>query len=184
MTSFTLAQAEKEAAMADSYTRILVLMDCFRFRKMARLDRYALLGGWWSACDNVWRLRGIIRQELRDATREELDAMMEPAELAALALMPERFTVYRGCYPLNRPGLSWSLDRDIAARFPYLDRYSGPARRYGQTPILRTGTIARSRAVLKLDRNEREIIAHYVHVTGEVALEPAPVAQPGAVSPQ
>jgi hypothetical protein len=120
---FSLAQARDESACADSYRRVDVVLS--GFMRLARLDAFALLGSEWPCCDNRWMWRGYLRQELRGASREELDPMMEPEELAALALMPERFTVYR--------------------------------------PILRTGAVTRSRAVLKLDRKEREIIAHAVH---------------------
>lgn len=173
---FSLAQARAESAWADSYTRVDVVVSGFmRLVRLARLDAFALLGSEWSTCDNLWMWRGYLRQELRGASREELDAMMEPEELAALALMPESFTVYRGCYPLNRSGMSWSLDRDIAAHFPHLMRYYGPGlHRYSQAPILRTGTVTRSRAVLKLGHKAEEIIAHAVNITGEETLDHPP----------
>jgi hypothetical protein len=97
--------------------------------------------------------------------------MMDPEERAALALLPDRLTIYRGCYPVNRPGRSWFLNREIATQIPYKHRYRGPSL-LGHSPILRTGTVARSRAVLKLDRKEGEIIAAYVCITGESLLDP------------
>lgn len=33
--------------------------------------------------------------------------------------LPDEFTIYRGCGPLNKGGFSWSLDRDVAAWFPF-----------------------------------------------------------------
>jgi len=66
--------------------------------------------------------------------------------------------VYRGCYAVNRAGLSWSTDCTVAERFPRLARYLRP----GRQPILRTGTVARDRVTLKLDRSEQEIIAAHV----------------------
>lgn len=92
--------------------------------------------------------------------------MMEPEELTALAQMPERFTVYRGCYSWNRSGLSWTLNRAIAEKFPTMARFWHPTKQ----PFLRIGTVRRARAVLKLCRNESEIIAHHVFQIREETL--------------
>src|SRR5262249_32385146 len=134
--------------------------------RIPRVQWFVLLGEQLSDCDNVWLWRGVLRKILRSASRSELDAMMEPAEREAFARLPERITVYRGCYRINGPGLSWTTDRAIAEEFPKKMRYS----RQGDTPLLRTGLVRRDRVVLKLDRNEEEIVAHYVRITGEQAL--------------
>lgn len=147
----TLEEARQAAGFASSFTRMEVVMDV----PVSRRDRFILLGSEWTDSDRIWRRRAEIRELLRSASREELDLIMEPEERAALALLPERFTVYRGCYPVNRAGLSWSADRSVAATFPWRVRYR---RREGQ-PILRSGTVTRDRVVLKLDRQEQEIIA-------------------------
>lgn len=96
--------------------------------------------------------------------------MMCAEERAALAALPECITVYRGCYAVNRAGLSWTTDRALAAGFPALARY----RRRVERPLLRTGIVRRDRAVLKLDREEQEVVAHYVSIVAEEELaEPA-----------
>jgi len=67
-------------------------------------------------------------------------------------------------------GLSWSLDRDTAEQFTTLNRYRVKRlrRRDGTeirpTRLLLQGTVARHRAVLKLERGEGEIIAATVRV--------------------
>lgn len=50
-------------------------------------------------------------------------------------------------------GLSWSLDREIASKFPFLNRYRVAK------PVLITATVSKSKILaLKLDRGEREVI--------------------------
>lgn len=114
------------------------------------------LGEQWTRCDNLWTRRAELRQVLRTCTREELALLMTPEERAALAKLPARLEVWRGCYPRNRSGLSWSLSREVAARFPTQARYRGPI---GELPLLRRGFAQRDRVILKLDRNEAEIVA-------------------------
>jgi hypothetical protein len=159
--SVTLEQARAASRRADSVRRADTVMDLFY--RLTRRDAFALLGSEWADCGALWRWRAELRAELLAASRAELDAMMEPAEVAALALLPDMITVYRGCYRRNRPGLSWSVDRSVAERFPHSVRYHRP----GHTPLLRTGVVARSRAVLKLDGGEAGIISGAVRVTGE-----------------
>ena len=95
--------------------------------------------------------------------------MMDPDERAALARLPTNFAVYRGCYEINRKGLSWTIEWATAARFPYLMRYWRPK----ESPLLITGTVLRDRTVLKLDRNEQEIISAQVKVTNVEQLTPS-----------
>jgi hypothetical protein len=159
----SLEEARKASMLANSYTRIRTVL----LSPVSKPDLFSLLGSEWSTCDSIWSYRGIIRSVLLRASRKELDLMMELEERAALALLPERFTVYRGCYAINRAGLSWSTDRETAARFPSLMRYRRPDER----PILRVGTVSRDRVVLKLDREEQEIIAAHVWAIREEPLE-------------
>lgn len=88
--------------------------------------------------------------------------MMNAEERAAFDALPRQLTLYRGCHPSNKWGLSWSLERDLAASFPFLHRYrqDGPA-------ILIKATIAKSDVVaLKGDRCETEVICwHPKHVS-------------------
>lgn len=54
---------------------------------------------------------------------------------------------------MNQDGLSWTLNREIAISFPFLNRYRT------DQPMLLTATVSRDRiAALKLDRDEQEVI--------------------------
>ena len=81
--------------------------------------------------------------------------MMGSKEMRALRALPEIITIYRGCYPNNRSGLSWSTDKEIAAGFTLQNRYQ----QLGQPRLLLESRIKRGHAVLMLERNEQEIIA-------------------------
>ena len=159
-----IEQARHAAALADSYRRLDIVMSWYG--RVAMPQWFSLLGDSWSVCDNISRWRSTLRTILRRATREELDFMMDANECESLADLPECITVYRGCYPVNRAGLSWTMDRTVAERFPTLNRY----RLRDQQPLLRTGTVRRDRIVLKLCRNEREVIAHHVRILKEEAI--------------
>lgn len=147
----------------NSFSRLEVVLN--NSAHMDRLDWFRQLGDAWSSCDNVWRWRKLLASVLSSATPEELAAMMSDEDRARLAALPERVTVYRGCYPLNRVGLSWSLDEATARRFVTLNRY-----RQNAIPIIRTARAKRARVVLKLDRGEAEIIAPRVFATRDVQL--------------
>jgi hypothetical protein len=172
LNEWSLEDWREAANYANSYTRVGVLYNAMVDSSLARFEEFTLLGEQLTSCDNVWTLRSLLRQELRAASRAELDCMMDERERAALAALPERVPIYRGCYAINKTGLSWSTDRAIAERFPRLGRYSRP----GETPLLRSGTTRRDRAVLKLNRNEFEIIAADVRVISTVVLPAEPKA--------
>jgi hypothetical protein len=157
--SQALEEALRSCSFANDYSRLNVVLRAKS--SMPRLEWFALLGTQWAWCDNIWYWHLVLREWLREASREELDAMMEPAERAAWAGLPPRITVYRGCYEINRTGLSWSLDRAVAEKFLTYPRW----RREGEQPLLLTGTVSRDSVVLKLDRDEQEIIAAQVRVT-------------------
>lgn len=79
--------------------------------------------------------------------------LMNAAEKAAFEALPDRITIYRGCGPENKGGMSWSLDREAAMRFPFNRGY------WADPPLLLTATIDKKRiAALKLERNEREVL--------------------------
>jgi hypothetical protein len=81
--------------------------------------------------------------------------MMGSKEKAALRALPEIISIYRGCYPNNRSGLSWSTDKEIAVGFTLQNRYQ----QSGQPRLLLESRVKREHAVLILDRDEQEIIA-------------------------
>ncbi len=155
----SLEQARRESAMANSYSRLEIVMGwspqtCFEGPKL-RIDRWwRLLGEEWSTCDNIAEWSDVLRELMRRAPPRHLGLMMDNAEREALAKMPDELTIWRGCYPFNADGLSWSTTREVAARFPLLNRY----RVDGQVPILIEARVRRQHAVLKLDRGESEVI--------------------------
>lgn len=143
-----------------SFNRARVLLEHFDIVEPA--EWFIVAGHEWSCCDRIGLHRRAFAQILRSASRRELNLMMTVQERAALAKMPREILVYRGCYRNNRRGLSWSLDRDIAQGFPSLARFAQD----GQARLL-TGVARKSRAVLKLDREEEEIIAADVTILNE-----------------
>ena len=147
----------------NSYQRLPMIMEMIPF--LSRPMLFDVLGSGWTGFDNIGQFRLPLAKLLRSATRAELDLMMTTDERAALAAMPEEITVYRGCYPINRHGLSWSTDINIAAHFPTLMRY----RRPGEQPLLLRGIAYRDRAVAKHGRSEGEVIVVDAHRVEEVA---------------
>jgi hypothetical protein len=137
-----------------SHERLPVLLEVAE--EMESEDFVRLLGELWSGFDNV----GVYRYDLLWAIRDRgwnfestIPEMMSPEEKAAFKALPELITIYRGCGPRNKNGFSWSLNRKIAATFPFIQRY------WTDQPTLLTATISKHRAAsLKLDRGEEEII--------------------------
>lgn len=137
-----------------SYERLPVLLEVAE--DMESEDLVSLLGELWSGFDNV----GVYRDDLLWAISEKgwnfestIPEMMSPEEKAAFETLPEQMTIYRGCGPMNKSGFSWSLSHEIAATFPFMQRYRT------DQPTLLTATVCRNRAAaLKLDRGEHEII--------------------------
>jgi hypothetical protein len=122
-------------------------------------DRFFAIGHAWVDCDNIARYRQYLAIYFGTPRRDYLDAMMTPDEIAEHRRLPEVLTIYRGCYPINKNGLSWSLGRTVAAHFPFLSRY----RRSGEAPILLTGRVRKARVVIKLGRGEQEVVVARVY---------------------
>lgn len=148
------AQLEKELTLAGSYDRLPLLLKYAD--SCVSSDWLGELGRLWTVCDNI----GVYSVELVCAVLSHhwddspIKPMMDEAELQAFDELPEVLTIYRGCYEVNKWGFSWSLDRAIAERFPFLNRYRGEGR-----PLLVKATIHKSRiAAVKLDRSEAEIV--------------------------
>jgi hypothetical protein len=119
----------------------------------------------WDGCDNLNLYRKQFDQHLRryrDTRGFPVAEAFKPYDTRARALydeLPETVTVYRGCYAVNVHGLSWTLDRTVAMRFPFYLRYSAPSRK-GFEPLLVTGSIRkRDIAWVFLERAEVEIVA-------------------------
>jgi hypothetical protein len=156
--------ARERLRFCNSYNRLETLIeladayfdgDCF----LEVFEWLQLLGEEWQNCDNIAQWAGALDDtpfaELADAPDDWRHCMMTPDELEAFNALPRLVTVWRGCYAHNKRGLSWSLSREVAERFPLLHRY----RRDGQ-PLLIRAEVARDQILaLKLGRNEAEVIA-------------------------
>jgi hypothetical protein len=132
---------------ADSLTRLPVLLSLVPFCEPG--EWYRLLGENWTMCDNIgthWRQLVALFQF---SNMTDIDQMMSDDERSARDELPVSFFAWRGCYAQNRDGLSYSLSRDVAARFPFRHRY----RAKGQ-PLLLKARMRRSQVVVKLDRHE------------------------------
>lgn len=137
----------------DSYSRLpeILTLHC----KMDRSEWLRLLGINWSCCDNISEFRLLLRDLLPE--KGPVPELMDPEEEAAHRALPDLVTVYRGCGPKNMMGASWTLDRDLAAKFPTLQRY------WQAEPLLVTGKVRRHHVLaVKLDRKETEIITFRV----------------------
>ena len=148
------ARLRKQMVWANSYDRLPTLLEYAPLCESE--DWLRELGEAWTVCDNL----GIYAEELADAISLHhwgdypIKAMMNAQELEAFEQLPEVLTVYRGCYAVNKWGFCWSLERSIAERFPFLNRYRAEGR-----PLLVKATLRKSQvAALKLDREEAEIV--------------------------
>lgn len=166
MCKLSYADAEAHMIWGNSYEHLGMLLQLRR--QMSVPDWWRLLGEWWSSCDNIFAHKDRLRAYLLKANGSNLRAMMSSHERRAVGYLPPVVTVYRGCYAVNRDGLSWTLSREVAVRFPTQNRY----RRTGDVPLLLTGAVERQRLVLKLDRKEREAICASVQVTDEQSITP------------
>lgn len=114
---------------------------------------FSVLGREWSVCDNV----GLHAEELRDVFldhRNQWAQLMTARARAAWNSIPGTLKIFRGCGPNNRLGLSWTTNRETAARFPMLMRYRQ------DEPLLLTAIVPKERIIaLILNRDESEVIA-------------------------
>lgn len=141
----------------DSFNRMGTLLDTYPL--LEREHFFKALGWHWSCSDNIWEHKDQLSQILGNASRKELDLMMEPDELATLTKMPAIIKIYRGCYEKNRDGLSWTTDKAVAELHTKKLRYSSLNK--NEIPLLLEDSIDSGRAVLKLERDEWEIIKYW-----------------------
>jgi hypothetical protein len=138
----------------DSYSRRDAL---HRLRPyMHPADMLELAGKEWCVMDDAWRAGWLVRM-LRDASLKQRMRFMSDHECHAWKELPDVVTAYRGCYTINRRGVSFSLSRSIAEGFPFLRRY----RIQGDTPLLLEVRARRSDVLLKLERTEQEVVVLY-----------------------
>lgn len=155
--SITLSEAQEAVRRCNSYNLLptIIGLSC----KLEVSDWLRLLGENWTACDNINQFSDELIGETplsyvldgQDALRQHL---MDEREADYFAGLAESVTAWRGCYAHNKRGLSWSLERATAERFPFLHRY----RAEGQPLLVRAEVRKADIIALKLDRDEAEII--------------------------
>jgi hypothetical protein len=120
-------------------------------RRMEFADLLFLLGRCWPDCDNIREYARDLRQII--GVEGPLLSMMSNEERQAYRALPDKLTVYRGCSSSYPHGASWSLDREVARRFPLMIRYEVA------DPILITATVRKPHVLaLLLGRKEQEIV--------------------------
>jgi hypothetical protein len=125
-----------------------------RYPKLSYEDWLTLVGEEWTRCD---RWISSSQQELQEALPHlgPVRLMMTADENAAYDALPEVVTIYRGCdaKTASLPGICWSLNKDVANRFPFLGRFRA------EKPTLLTASVPKHWILaVKLDRDEAEII--------------------------
>ena len=138
----------------DSYERLPAILNLGEW--MGYADFLRLLGEEWSSFDNVSQhIDELWASPLTNADFPVRE-MMTPNEQAAYDALPDVVTIYRGCYAENKWGLSWSLDKAVAERFPSLLRYRQP----GQAILVTAKVEKKNIIAVKLSREESEIITY------------------------
>lgn len=143
---------------ANSFSRLPALIDLAWRCEWS--DWLTVLGEEWTVCDNIGQFTDILLEETPFADVAESPLLyrhwlMDKGERDALNNLPETFTVWRGCYALNKWGLSWSLDRETAAAFPLKHRYQQDGKALLVKAMLRRDDVL----AIKLDRKEAEVVA-------------------------
>ena len=155
-----LDRAREALKYCSSYTRLPTLLALWAGLAVEYRDWLVLLGEEWPSCDNIGQHLDDLWEtpfaDVLDRPSELRHLLMDKAERAAFNALPDHFEVWRGCYSANKWGVSWSLDRAAAQRFPMLHRY----RQAGQPILVRARANKSDAAFLKLDRGESEIVIH------------------------
>jgi len=152
----TIEGARNALRLCDSYTRLPKMLRLAG--RMNLTDARTLLGEVWSSCDNIGRYRDVVEMLLPG---QPCRVMMTDEEWAAVNQLGDDVVIYRGAdRGVNENGLSWSTERTVAKRFPFLMRYRAAR------PCLVTATVGRDQiTALILSRNEMEIITRHARIT-------------------
>jgi len=144
------------AAQDDDDDMLPILL---RARGRVRDDEWLTeLGRIWPACMNIFRFReALMDSPFGRREGEVVREMMVAKEEAALADLPERVTIWRGCYENNINGFSWSLSEKAARAFPIKHGWRGWQQ--GVAAVLARATIDKATiAALCLEKGEAEVI--------------------------
>ena len=167
--SVMIARLTEELRWANSYSRAGVLVKFYpRCNRLGLLDEYfRLAGGEWSGCDNL----GVYQLEFRlifQSNPGRWPLLMSENDRAVWSALPDIVDLFRGCGPGNRMGLSWSLDRAVAEKFPQYVRYRQ------QEPSVLHARVKKADVVAYFsERDESEVVAFVTEadVVAETKLE-------------
>jgi hypothetical protein len=98
-------------------SRLGFIVDIGRRKELPPSKWWQVLGREWSACDDIWRYAFWLKAKFRTSPQLRLN-MMNSAKRAIYDSLPEILTVYRGCFLKNQRGMSWTLDLEVAKKFP------------------------------------------------------------------
>lgn len=148
----TELELKQKMNWGNSYERLGLLLDAESL--VSRQVFFNVLGEEWGGFDNIRQYKVELKRVFRRASQLELDSMMSEDDRRAYKALPNVVTVYRGCYPFNRDGLSWTTCREVAEKFTTLNRYS----QKGLTSSVIKATVKKTGLVYKGDRSEFEMI--------------------------
>jgi hypothetical protein len=138
------------ATLCDSYSRLSKIVELVD--ELTEKDWLKLLGKFWTVCDNTGK--GPVLE------------LMTEHEIKFLNDLPEQINVYRGCYSEhNEDGISYSLSKDIAKRFPLMFYEKIQV---GYVPMVRTGLVKKDDIIAYFNsRNEHEIVLRNVEIVDD-----------------
>jgi hypothetical protein len=135
---------------------------------LAPSDWLRLLGDCWISCETIRRYRLRLRRTL--GTVGPLRELMTQEENEYYDALPEKITCYRGSDRSVLVGASWSLNKDAASRFPFMQRY------YAENPVLITAWVRTSKVrAVKFERKEEEIITFSARRIAVETITPPPI---------
>lgn len=152
----TREEVMKRVTFANSYNRMETVLAARECLEIDEREWLAILGEEWPQCDNIY-------QHENDLTNSPFGdrfghgpilEMMTNEEIDIYVALPQKVTIYRGCYANNKGGFSWSLERSIAEKFPLLERYQ----QSGQALLIKATTLKKDVLAIKLCRKESEVI--------------------------
>ena len=126
---------------SNAYSRLETLL--VLYRHLPQRAFWRLFGGEWSRCESITRHRHVVRalflRRLASGGFPIFEAMTVKDRRAYDAL-PDRMTIFRGCYFHNRMGFSWSVVAACAAQYPFLRGFRRPT-----PPLLLTANVRKDR---------------------------------------
>lgn len=150
--SIDFALADEAAALCTSFTRLPYLLNLYK-RFGSNQSWWKLFGEWWSMCDNFCEHYDHVNKIFSIASRDQTNLLMNDQEKRFLDALPNEVNIFRGTAKGSRTGFSWTLDKNVAMRFPTLNRYRT------NCPVLRSASIRKELILaIKLDRDESEVI--------------------------